>query len=68
MKDDYAFIEYASTTSAARALTELNGGRICGSKVVVEEAKPKEGATVVHDTTKSITTHIIFTFVLASKQ
>ena len=44
MKEDYAFIEYANTGAAARALTELNGARISGSKIVVEEAKPKEGA------------------------
>ena len=43
MKDDYAFVEFATTSAASKALAELNGARICGSKIIVEEAKPKEG-------------------------
>ena len=46
MKDDYAFIEYTDTKAASRALNELNGARISGSKIVVEEAKPKEGEVI----------------------
>jgi len=42
MKDDYAFVEYSSTIAAAKALAELNGARIAGSKIIIEEAKPKE--------------------------
>ncbi|KRX01624.1 hypothetical protein PPERSA_00331 [Pseudocohnilembus persalinus] len=43
MKDDYAFLEYQTTASAARAIAEQNGARLCGAKLVVEEAKPKDG-------------------------
>jgi len=42
MKDDYAFVEFTTTTAAAKALAELNGARIAGSKIVVEEAKAKD--------------------------
>ena len=41
MKEDYAFIEFGTTAGATKALNELNGARIAGSKIVVEEAKPK---------------------------
>lgn len=43
MKDEFAFLEYSNTTSAAKAISELNGSRICGCKITVEEAKLKEG-------------------------
>lgn len=45
MKDDYSFIEFANIPAASRALVELNGSRVAGSKIVVEEAKPKDGDT-----------------------
>lgn len=43
MKDDFAFVEYAHMHSAAKALNELNGARLGGQKIQVEEARPKEG-------------------------
>lgn len=43
MKDDFAFVEYAHMHSAAKALNELNGARMGGQKIQVEEARPKEG-------------------------
>ena len=45
MKDDFAFIEYAHIHSASKALAELNGGRLAGQKIQVEEARPKDGDT-----------------------
>lgn len=44
MKDDYAFVEFTTTNAAAKALSAMNGARLAGTKIVVEEAKPKEGA------------------------
>ena len=43
MKDDFAFVEFSTTQSATRALLEMNGSKICGSKIIVEEAKPRDG-------------------------
>lgn len=43
MKDDFAFVEYSNVQSAYRALTELNGVRLGGTKLQIEEAKPREG-------------------------
>lgn len=43
MKDDFAFVEYSHMHSAAKALNELNGARLGGQKIQVEEARPKEG-------------------------
>lgn len=48
MKDDFAFIEYAHIHSASKALGELNGGRLAGQKIQVEEARPKDGETTNH--------------------
>jgi len=47
MKDDYAFVEFSNIHSASRAFTEMNGYRLGGQKLQVEEAKPKEGETHV---------------------
>lgn len=47
MKDDYAFVEYTTTHAASKALTAMNGARLGGTKIVVEEARPKEGAAPV---------------------
>lgn len=44
MKDDYAFVEFTTTHAAAKALAGMNGARLAGAKIVVEEARPKEGA------------------------
>lgn len=41
MKEDYAFIEFSEPVGAARAIQELNGTIVGGSKIVVEESKPK---------------------------
>ena len=46
MKDDYAFLEYTTTNAAAKALAAMNGVRLAGNKIIVEEARPKEGAVV----------------------
>ncbi|KAL4485073.1 hypothetical protein ABPG72_014593 [Tetrahymena utriculariae] len=46
MKDDYAFVEFTTTHAAAKALASMNGARLAGTKIVVEEARPKEGAAV----------------------
>lgn len=43
IKDDFAFIEYTNLHSAYRAMTELNGYRLGGCKLQIEEAKPREG-------------------------
>jgi len=43
MKDDFAFVEYAHMHSAAKALNELNGTKLGGQRIQVEEARPKEG-------------------------
>lgn len=45
MKDDYAFVEFTTTNATGKALTAMNGARLAGTKIVVEEARPKEGAT-----------------------
>ena len=45
IKDDFAFIEYTSLHSAYRAMTELNGYRLGGCKLQIEEAKPRDGET-----------------------
>jgi len=42
IKDDYAFVEYANANSACEALKEMNGKEFKGTKMVVEEARPKE--------------------------
>lgn len=47
MKDDYAFVEFTNLQAATRAHTEMNGYRLGGQKLQVEEAKPKEGETSV---------------------
>jgi len=47
MKDDYAFVEFTNIHSATRAYNEMNGHRLGGQKLQVEEAKPKEGETHV---------------------
>jgi RNA recognition motif-containing protein len=64
MKEDYAFIEFASTNSAARALSELNGARVAGSKILVEEAKPKEGAIDTSSKNKSELTSIFLLIIV----
>ena len=46
MKDDYAFLEFSTIQSATKALVEMNGAKICGSKLIVEEAKPREGEII----------------------
>jgi len=43
MKDDFAFVEFANLQSAAKALLEMNGAKLGGSKIMVEEAKPRDG-------------------------
>jgi RNA recognition motif-containing protein len=43
MKDDFAFIEFNNIQSATKALLEMNGAKLCNSKIMVEEAKPREG-------------------------
>jgi len=43
IKDDFAFIEYTNIHSAYRAMTELNGYRLGGCKLQIEEAKPRDG-------------------------
>ena len=35
--------EYATIMSATRALNEMNGAKLCGGKITVEEARPREG-------------------------
>jgi len=43
MKDDFAFLEFSNIQAATKALLDMNGAKLCGSKIVVEEAKPREG-------------------------
>lgn len=43
MKDDFAFIEFSNVQAATKALLDMNGAKLCGTKIIVEEAKPREG-------------------------
>lgn len=41
VKDEYAFIEFSSLKSAGDALEALDGHSVKGSRIVVEESKPR---------------------------
>ena len=43
MKGDFAFIEFVNVEAATKAVIEMNGAKLRGSKIVVEAAKLKEG-------------------------
>jgi RNA recognition motif-containing protein len=50
IKDDFAFIEYTNLHSAYKAMTELNGYRLGGCKLQIEEAKPRMVRTTMSST------------------
>lgn len=53
MKDDYAFIEFTTTSATGKALLAMNGARLAGTKLIVEEARPKEGVVAPPAATNS---------------
>ena len=41
-KDDYAFIEFATLDGANNSIKNMNGYNINGSRILVEQARPKD--------------------------